>query len=108
MRPRCIINKFISKTITAVSSHFTVGTEYAAIIYNPKHKTTLIDATAVCEEVNDRHQVVFTFTAEQTGTLSAGFATIEIYDDMQTLMVYRENFATIRENSLTSGPEYES
>ena len=101
MRPRFVINKGISKKITAVSSHFVEDALYYAVIYNPKDLTLKIGAYAYCTETeNGRMQVEFTFVKEDTAKLKEGFATIEIYDEADTLMVYRDNFATIRKNSL--------
>ena len=46
MRPRVVINKGIAKAINAKSNLFTIGTEYTAVLYNPKDKSTKISDTA--------------------------------------------------------------
>lgn len=100
MRPRFVINKGISKKITAVSSHFVADALYYAVIYNPKDTSLKIASYAYCAEENERKQIVFMFSSADTAKLREGFATIEIYDSNQALMVYRDNFAVIRKNSL--------
>lgn len=100
MRPRLVINRGIQKVITAVSSYFKEDDSYTAVIYNPKYKDTKILAHYDCTVVDGKNTCVFTFEGNMTETLKDGFATIEIYDSEHTLMVYRENFAIIRSNSL--------
>ena len=111
MCPGFVINKGIDKTVTAVSSLFTSGQTYKAAIYNKKDKNTTITQTATCSQdsshYDNRPYVVFEFTASQTDDLKEGMATIEIYDagtsagqTEYTLMVYRDDFAVIRKNSL--------
>ena len=94
------IDKDIAKKITAVSSLFEVGESYTAALYNPKDWTVKITATATCVEDNYLHKIVFNFTKEQTGLLKNGYATIEIYDNNQTLMVKKPNAYIISKNSL--------
>ena len=102
MRPRFVINKGISKKVTAVSSHFTIGDTYVAAIYNRHDLSLKITAYGTCEanETNNRPQVVFVWPKEETDKLKVGYATIEIYDIAKTMMIYREEFAVIRKNSL--------
>lgn len=100
MRPRCVINKGIQKTITAVTKRFTPGVAYIAAIYNPQYTDTKITKSALCSEVNKKNTCMFEFTSEQTAALEAGLANIEIYDEFNATMCYREHFAIIRENSL--------
>lgn len=99
MRPRFVINKGIRKKITAISADFVLDEGYVAVIYNPKDLSTKITAYADCEEVNEKKTLAFTFLATDTALLKVGFATIEIYDVNHTLMVYRDNFGVIRDNS---------
>lgn len=100
MRPLFVINKGIQKVVTAVSRKFTVGSTYIANIYNPKYPSTKIQTSGVCALVNERNQVSFTFSDESTSKLKSGYATIEIYDIALSHMIYRDNFAIIRDNSL--------
>ena len=103
MRPRYVINKGIAKNLIAKSRLFTVGGTYVAVLYNPKDMTTKIEATGTCEEGaegDEKNKIAFSFTAAQTETLKVGYATIEIYDNAQTLMAYRDQVAIIRKNSL--------
>lgn len=102
MRPRFVINKGISKEITAVSSHFLLGVTYEASIYNKRDLTTKIVDQGVCtlNTTNNRHQVEFTFSGTDTNKLKFGYATIEIYDTTKNIMIYRDEFAVIRNNSL--------
>ena len=103
MGPRFIINKGIQKKVSARSRLFTVGDSYKAVIYNPKDLSVAIEATAVCVEgtsEDEKNKLNFTFSGDQTELLKVGYATIEIYDESQTLMAYRDNFAVIRKNSL--------
>lgn len=100
MRPLFVINKGIQKAVTAVSRKFTVGSTYIANIYNPKYPSTKIQTSGVCALVNERNQVSFTFSDESTSKLKSGYATIEIYDIDLSHMIYRDNFAIIRDNSL--------
>lgn len=114
MRPRFIINKGIQKKVSARSRLFEVDEVYKSVIYNPKDLSVAIEATAVCVEgEDDRNKLNFTFSGEQTELLKVGYATIEIYDNSQTLMAYKDNFAVIRKNSLqisnvVDDDEYES
>ena len=103
MRPRLVINRGIQKVITAVSSYFVEGNSYTAVIYNPKYKDTKILANYDCSVVDGNNTCVFTYDGNMTEKLKDGYATIEIYDSEHTLMVYRENFAIIRSNSLQMG-----
>ena len=104
MRPRFIINKGIQKKVSARSRLFVVDDTYKAVIYNPKDLSVAIEATAVCTagttEDDEKNKLLFTFSGDQTELLKVGYATIEIYDESQTLMAYRDNFAVIRKNSL--------
>jgi hypothetical protein len=62
-----------------------------------------IEATGTCEagpDGDDRNKIAFSFTGVQTDMLRPGYATIEIYDDAQTLMAYKDQVAIIRKNSL--------
>lgn len=103
---RFIINKGISKEIIAISRFFEVGEAYTAAIYNPKDLTVKIAVAAYCTLYEDRHQIVFDFSGEETDKLKTGYATIEIYDQDKNMMVYKDNFAVIRKNSLPiSGDE---
>lgn len=103
MRPRYVINKGISKSIVAKSKLFVVDSDYTAVFYNPKDMTTKITAVGTCvagEEGDDRNKVSFTFTAQQTESLKVGYATIEIYDENESMMAYKDQVAMIRKNSL--------
>ena len=106
MRPRFVINKGIAKEIIAVSSHFTIGTSYTSAIYNRADRSKKITATATASAYDDgRPSVTFVFPAydqsgNDTNALKEGTATIEIYDNAKNIMVYREDFAIIRKNSL--------
>ena len=104
MRPRFIINKGIRYDVTAVGRVFNVGTRYVASIYNPKDTSLKIVATATCFVEDERNTIEFYFTAEDTNKLKVGFATIEIYDTSMHKMVFRDNFAVIRNNSLPIEP----
>lgn len=103
MRPRYVINKGIAKNLIAKSRLFVVGDDYTAVLYNPKDMSTKIEATGACEaapEGDDRNKIVFSFTGTQTDMLKPGYATIEIYDEEQTLMAYKDQVAIVRKNSL--------
>lgn len=100
MRPGRYIHKGIQKSITAIGRQFVVGTQYKAALYNPKDRTKKIVATAVCFEEDEKNKIPFVWTGEQTDKLKVGFATIEIYDNAQTRMFVRDNYAVIRINSL--------
>ena len=103
MRPRFIINKGIQKKVSARSRLFVVDDTYKAVIYNSKDMSVAIEATAVCvagTSEDEKNKLLFTFSGDQTELLKVGYATIEIYDENQTLMAYRDNFAVIRKNSL--------
>ena len=104
MRPRYVINKGIQKNITAVGRVFVPTVDYTAAIYNPKDTSKKIVSTAKCYVENERNTLHFMFTAEQTNQLKEGYANIEIYDNMSFRMVYRENFAVVRKNSLPITP----
>jgi len=104
MRPRFIINKGIRYDVKAVGRVFNVGTRYVASIYNPKDTSIKIVATATCFVDDERNTIAFYFTAEDTDKLKVGFATIEIYDTSLHKMVFRDNFAVIRKNSLPIDP----
>lgn len=100
MRPRFVINKGIKKVITAISKRFEEETFYTAAIYNPKDTTTKITCTAECAIVDGKNKVVFEFPGVDTDKLKVGFGTIEIYDTDKNIMIYRDDFAVIRKNSL--------
>lgn len=100
MRPHYVINRGISKEIKAVSRRFIAGESYKAVIYNPKQKGVKITADGVCTVVDDRNTIEFTFPETDTVLLKEGYATIEIYDQGQSLMVFLDSFAFIRDNSL--------
>jgi beta-lactamase class D len=103
MRPRYVINKGIAKNLIAKSRLFVEGDDYTAVLYNPKDMSVKIEASGTCEaapEGDDRNKIAFSFTGEQTDMLRAGYATIEIYDEAQTLMAYKDQVAIIRKNSL--------
>ena len=103
MRPRYVINKGIAKSLIAKSRLFVVEGEYTAVLYNPKDMSVKIEATGTCvsgPEGDDRNKVAFSFTGVQTDMLKPGYATIEIYDNAQTLMAYKDQVAIIRKNSL--------
>lgn len=102
MTPRFIINKGIQKKVSARSRLFTVGDTYKAVIYNPKDLSVAIEATSVCVSggEDEKNKLSFTFSGDQTELLKVGYATIEVYDNAQTLMAYKDNFAVIRKNSL--------
>ena len=102
MRPRFVINKGIGKKITAVSSYFTVGSTYEAAIYNRHDMTVKILDQAVCalNERTNKNECAFQFTGTETNKLKEGYATIEIYDSSKSMMIFRDEFAVIRKNSL--------
>ena len=104
MRPRYVINKGIQKNITAIGRVFVPTLIYTAAIYNPKDTSKKIIATGVCAVEKERNVVRFVFTSEQTALLKEGCVHIEIYDQYDYKMVYRENFAVVRKNSLPITP----
>ena len=104
MRPRYVINKGIQKNITAIGRVFAPTLVYTAAIYNPKDTSKKIVATGVCAVEKERNVVRFVFTSDQTALLKEGAVHIEIYDQYDYKMVYRENFAVVRKNSLPITP----
>ena len=100
MRPRYVINKGIKKTIKVVSRRLETGTTYIAAIYNRRDTSTKITDSALCSVVDSRRTVVFVFPGVDTNKLKVGTATIEIYDSEKNIMIFRDDFAVIRPNSL--------
>ena len=99
-----IINKGIRARVVVRVSAFVIGREYTCVLYRkPKDEENRITAIAPAQEINGKPTCVFVFEPEQTDSMKAGKATLEVYDH-NTLeqMYYKEEFCTFRSTSLSA------
>lgn len=101
---KAIINKGIRARVVVRVRAFVIGSEYTCVLYRkPKDEENRITAIATAQEIDGKPTCVFVFTPEQTASMKAGDATIEVYDH-NTLeqMYYYEEFCTFRSTSLSA------
>jgi ABC-type uncharacterized transport system substrate-binding protein len=99
-----IINKGIRARIIVKVSQLVVGKDYTCVLYKKaKDEDNRITAIATAQEGDEKPYCVFVFEPEQTDSMKAGDAILEVYDH-ETLeqMYYKDNFCTFRATSLSS------
>lgn len=105
MRPRYIVNIGIAKIIKAVGKIFTVGSKYEARIYYSPKDSLAINAVAYCAETEEgKHEISFYFSPEKTALLKRGVVSLDIFDENYNRLVFRDNFAIVRPNSVSLTP----
>ena len=99
-----IINKGIRARVVVRVSAFVIGSEYTCVLYRkPKDEENRITAIATAQEIDGKPTCLFVFEPEQTASMKAGEAILEVYDH-NTLeqMYYKEDFCTFRSTSLSA------
>ena len=99
-----IINKGIRARVVVRVRAFVIGSEYTCVLYRKsKDEENRITAIATAQEIDGKPTCVFVFEPEQTASMKAGEAILEVYDH-KTLeqMYYKEKFCTFRSTSLSA------
>lgn len=99
-----IINKGIRARVIVKVSRLIVGNDYTCVLYRKaKDEDNRIYAIATAQEGDEKPYCVFVFEPEQTASMKAGDAILEVYDhDTLEQMYYKDDFCTFRATSLSS------